>query len=124
LASYAVGLERRTKLRAYGLNLLRSLLGVLLMLVASFLWTPPLAWFAACFLAILLFTLRTLSQMTVGLSFTVVCTIICGGLLEYNSMYFGFRFVYPVANALLPPCLRLGKRIRCLEEQVSAPVLE
>jgi len=36
-------MERRTKLRAYGLNLLGSLLGVVLMLVASFLWTPPLA---------------------------------------------------------------------------------
>jgi hypothetical protein len=55
-------MERRTKLRAYGLNLLGSLLGVLLMLVASFLWTPPLAWFALCFLAILVFTLRTPSD--------------------------------------------------------------
>ena len=39
-------MERRTKLWAYRLNLLGSLLGVLLMLLASFLWTPPLAWFA------------------------------------------------------------------------------
>ncbi len=69
-------MERRTKLRAYGLNLLGSLLGVILMLVASFLWTPPLAWFALCFLAILLFTLRTPSLMMVGLSFTVVCTLV------------------------------------------------
>ncbi len=68
-------MERRTKLRAYGLNLLGSLLGVLLMLVASFLWTPPLVWFALCFLAVLLFTVRTPSLMIVGLSFSAVCTI-------------------------------------------------
>ncbi len=24
----------------------------------------------------------------------------CGGLLEYNAMYFGFRFLYIVAGAL------------------------
>jgi hypothetical protein len=69
-------MERRTKLRAYGLNLLGSLLGVLVMLVASFLWTPPLAWFALCFLAILLFTQKTPPLMIVGLSFTMVCTMI------------------------------------------------
>jgi len=69
-------MERRTKLRAYGLNLLGSLLGVLLMLVASFLWTPPLVWFTLCFLAILFFTLRTPSFLLTALSFAVVCTII------------------------------------------------
>ena len=69
-------MERRTKLRAYGLNLLGSLLGVLLMLAASFLWTPPLVWFALCFLAILLFTARNPTVMTIGLSFSAVCTIV------------------------------------------------
>src|SRR5258708_30440216 len=69
-------MERRTKLRAYGLNLLGSLLGVLLMLVASFLWTPPLVWFALCFIGILIFTLRTSTLLMVGVSCTMVCTII------------------------------------------------
>jgi MFS family permease len=68
-------MERRTKLRAYGLNLLGSLLGVLVMLGASFLWTPPLVWFALCFLVILLFTLKTPLLMTIGLCFTVLCAI-------------------------------------------------
>ena len=45
-------MERRQNLRAYGLNLLGSLVGVVVMLVASLLWTPPLVWFAVCFLAI------------------------------------------------------------------------
>jgi hypothetical protein len=69
-------MERRTKLRAYGLNLLGSLLGVLLMLAASFLWTPPLVWFALCFFVIMLFTVRMISLMMVGISFTALCTIV------------------------------------------------
>ena len=39
--------------------MLGSLLGVILMLVASSLWTPPLVWFALCFLVVLLFSLKT-----------------------------------------------------------------
>ena len=69
-------MERRRKLRAYGMNLLGSLLGVLLMLLASFLWTPPLAWFALCFLTILLFLLRKPYSLIAGTVFVVVCIIV------------------------------------------------
>ena len=88
-------MERRTKLRAYGLNLLGSLLGVVLTLVASFLWTPPLVWFALCFLAILLFTLRTPSLMMVGLSFTVVCTIVLAWPVDplWNRVYSPYQLL-------------------------------
>ncbi|MEO6057048.1 MAG: hypothetical protein ABIQ49_09430 [Gemmatimonadales bacterium] len=42
-------LDRLPKLQAYGWNLVGSLVGVVLMFVASYLWTPPLVWFAvAC----------------------------------------------------------------------------
>jgi len=88
-------MERRSKLPAYGLNLLGSLLGVLLMLVASFLWTPPLAWFALCFLAILLFTLKTPSLMMVGLSFTVLCTIVLAWPVNplWNRVYSPYQLL-------------------------------
>jgi spermidine synthase len=69
-------MERRKNLRAYGLNLLGSLLGVLIMLVASTLWTPPLVWFALCVLAILLFHLRRPSSLITGIVFSAVCTIV------------------------------------------------
>lgn len=69
-------MERRTSLRAYGLNLLGSLLGVVMMLVASTLWTPPLVWFALCLLAILLFYLRRPSSLFSGIAFSVICTIV------------------------------------------------
>ena len=88
-------MERRTKLRAYGLNLLGSLLGVLLMLFASYLWTPPLAWFALGFLAILLFTLRTPSLMLVGLSFSVACTIVLAWPVNplWNRVYSPYQLL-------------------------------
>jgi len=69
-------MERRRNLRAYGLNLLGSLFGVLMMLAASSLWTPPLAWFALCFLGILLFHLRRPSSLIFGIVFTLICTIV------------------------------------------------
>jgi hypothetical protein len=48
-------LERRASLRAYGLNLLGSLIGVALMFAVSFLWTPPVIWFALGAAALLVF---------------------------------------------------------------------
>ena len=69
-------MERRKNLRAYGLNLIGSLLGVVMMLVASLLWTPPLVWFALCFLGILLFHFPRPSPLIAGIVFSVVCTII------------------------------------------------
>ena len=69
-------MERRRNLRAYGLNLLGSLLGVLIMLVASTLWTPPLVWFALCVLAILLFHLRRPSSLIAGIVFSAICTVV------------------------------------------------
>jgi spermidine synthase len=69
-------MERRKNLRAYGLNLIGSLLGVVMMLVASLLWTPPLVWFALCFLGILLFHFRQPSTLIAGIVFSIVCTII------------------------------------------------
>jgi spermidine synthase len=69
-------MEHRTKLRAYGLNLLGSLLGVVVMLLASFLWTPPLAWFMVCFLMILTFQLRKPVTLMVGIASTAVCAVV------------------------------------------------
>jgi SAM-dependent methyltransferase len=69
-------MERRNNLRAYGLNLLGSLLGVLIMLLASVLWTPPLVWFALCLLAILLFHSRRPSSLIAGIVFSAVCTVV------------------------------------------------
>jgi hypothetical protein len=69
-------MERRKNLRAYGLNLLGSLLGVVMMLVASLLWTPPLVWFALCFLGLVLFHLRRPSVLIAGVVSAIVGTMV------------------------------------------------
>ncbi len=69
-------MERREKLKAYGLNLLGSLAGVVLMLVLSWLWTPPLAWFALCFFGTLLFYLRKPSSLLLGMGCATVALVI------------------------------------------------
>jgi spermidine synthase len=45
-------LDKLPQLQAYGWNLVGSLGGVILMSVLSFLWTPPLVWFAIACLAL------------------------------------------------------------------------
>jgi hypothetical protein len=48
-------MARREQLRAYALNLVGSLIGVVLLLAVSALWTPPLVWFALLFALLLAF---------------------------------------------------------------------
>ncbi len=88
-------MERRSKLRAYGLNLLGSLFGVVVMLVASSLWTPPLVWFAVCFLAILLFTLKTPALMTIGLCSAAVATLVLAWPADpmWNRVYSPYQLL-------------------------------
>jgi spermidine synthase len=88
-------MERRGKLRAYGLNLLGSLLGVLLMLAASFLWTPPLAWFVICFAAILCFMSKTPCSMIVGISCAATSTIVLAWPVNplWNRVYSPYQLL-------------------------------
>jgi spermidine synthase len=88
-------MERRKKLRAYGLNLLGSLLGVLIMLAASFLWTPPLIWFGLSFLAILMLNLRTKASLLVGIAFTLLCMIILAWPADplWNRIYSPYQLL-------------------------------
>jgi spermidine synthase len=69
-------MERCEKRRAYGLNLLGSLAGVVAMLALSWLWTPPLVWFTLCFFGTLLFYWRKPSSLLLGMGFTAVALVI------------------------------------------------
>jgi hypothetical protein len=69
-------MERRTKLRAYGLNLLGSLVGVVLMLIVSSLWTPPLVWFSLCFLGIVAFQVRRPVTLYTSIGFVLTAAIV------------------------------------------------
>jgi SAM-dependent methyltransferase len=67
---------RRPDLRAYGLNLLGSLGGVVLMFLVSSLWTPPVVWYAVSFAAILVLSVWRPSTLVPGLSAALGAVII------------------------------------------------
>ena len=68
-------MERTGKLSAYGMNLLGSLLGVGLMVLASFFWTPPVVWFSLCFLVVLFFLRRVSRTQLIGVTATVAALV-------------------------------------------------
>jgi spermidine synthase len=69
-------MERRDKLTAYGLNLLGSLAGVLLMFLMSAFWTPPASWFLIAFATLLCFYVRKQSVFMLGAASAVVALMI------------------------------------------------
>jgi spermidine synthase len=84
-------MERKTQLSAYGLNLFGSLLGVLLMFVVSFLWTPPLVWFGLCFLALIFSLVRSPKVLLFG---------ICSAMAALLALAWP---VNPLANKIYSP---------------------
>ena len=69
-------MKRRPNLRAYGLNLLGSLVGVALTFVVSYLWTPPIVWYGISFATILLFHVRRHMTFVVGAGVAVASLVI------------------------------------------------
>ncbi len=69
-------MQRREKLRAYGLNLLGSLAGVLMMFFVSAFWTPPSVWFLMAFVGLLLFFVRRRRTLLFGAGSATVALII------------------------------------------------
>lgn len=70
-------LHSANSLNAYGLNLIGSALGVLVLFVMSLYWLPPVAWFAATGGAILLFVLPRDAFQKAGIaSFCVLLAIL------------------------------------------------
>jgi hypothetical protein len=65
-------MERREKLRAYGINLLGSLAGVVLIFAVSAFWTPPFLWFLLIFVGLLIFNIRKPSVMLFGVGSAVL----------------------------------------------------
>jgi spermidine synthase len=65
-------MDQTTQLKSYGLNLLGSLLGVLLMFLASFMWTPPVIWFGMSFLVLVFFAVRRQKSLLFAASFAVL----------------------------------------------------
>jgi spermidine synthase len=82
-------MTRMTTLKAYGYNLLGSLLGVLLLFLMSCLWTPPAIWFAFSF-AVLIFlaSYRVLPLLISSVLSLVGLMVLCW------PVSFGYEMVY------------------------------
>jgi predicted membrane-bound spermidine synthase len=82
-------MERRPQLSSYGLNLLGSVVGVVLMFLVSFLWTPPVVWFALSFLAMLYFLVRKPLSLLSGIGLAVAGLIILAWPVNplWNKIY-------------------------------------
>ncbi len=48
-------MEKEARLKSYGFNLVGSVLGVMCMMIASYLWTPPSIWLVATITSLLIF---------------------------------------------------------------------
>jgi spermidine synthase len=69
-------MSRRPQLRAYGLNLLGSLGGVLAMFAASSYWTPPVVWYVGSFTVILLLSVWRPGTLVTGFAAAMVAVAI------------------------------------------------
>ncbi len=69
-------LDRLPHLKAYGWNLVGSILGVALMFAASFLWTPPLVWFALSCVALAWLQIFDRRALLAGLVASFVITAV------------------------------------------------
>ncbi|MCC7528951.1 MAG: hypothetical protein IT342_10540 [Candidatus Melainabacteria bacterium] len=76
-------MEREKPLKAYGLNLAGSLLGVLLSFALSYFWTPPTVWFAVALLCLLFFLGYKTRAMLVG----GVASLVAIGILAWPVSY-------------------------------------
>lgn len=75
-------MRRRPNLHAYGLNLVGSLAGVALTSMVSFLWTPPVVWYALAFASILLLIPRRGSLLVGVTCFALVGVTILSWPIE------------------------------------------
>jgi hypothetical protein len=65
-------MAKRPNLRAYGLNLLGSVLGVILITAVTFSWTPPVVWFSICLSVLLVFQQSSRRILLLGVLSTLV----------------------------------------------------
>jgi len=69
-------MTRRKNLRAYGFNLLGSILGVVLVTGISFMWTPPVIWFSIGFAFLLIFQVYQNRALLTGILFSLFAVVV------------------------------------------------
>ena len=84
-------LERTIALKAYGLNLLGSIAGTLLILILSMFWTPPVIWFIPCFVVLLILQGLRRKTMFIGL----LAALIMVAILDWPVSFLFERIYSP-----------------------------
>jgi len=84
-------MERSAKLPAYGWNLLGSVFGTTLLMAISYLWAPPVVWFAIALAVVLVF--QAFSRR--GLVFGAVASIAALGVLSWPVAFPSHRIYSP-----------------------------
>ncbi|MBP7864350.1 MAG: hypothetical protein KA419_00260 [Acidobacteria bacterium] len=69
-------LNRTASLKAYGMNLAGSIIGVLLTLILSFFWTPPVIWMIPCLFVLALLQAYSIRAIVVSFSASLVLILI------------------------------------------------
>src|SRR6516225_3710243 len=87
-------------LRAYGLNLLGSILGVVALFVMSLFWLPPVIWFAAVGFVLLYFVLSRDASLLLGiLSFCVLLLVLVWPVqTEIQRIYSPYQLLEKMAK--------------------------
>lgn len=88
-------MARTRQFKSYGLNLLGSLLGVLLMFFFSFLWTSPVVWFGICFLALIFFILPRQKSFLFAVTVAIVAVVILAWPVNplWNRVYSPYQLL-------------------------------
>ncbi|MBU0717023.1 MAG: hypothetical protein KJ749_02145, partial [Planctomycetes bacterium] len=88
-------MERREKLRAYGLNLLGSVAGVVLMLAIASRWAPPAVWFALALTALVALqaTGRRALLCAAGFSFGTLVLLTWPTSYESQKLYSPYQLI-------------------------------
>lgn len=88
-------MDRTEQLKAYGLNLFGSLLGVVLMFRVSSLWTPPIIWFGVSFLALIFFGVRRPRSLFLSFGFAVFSLMVLAWPVNpmWNRVYSPYQLL-------------------------------
>lgn len=93
-------MAKKSKLDSYGLNLMGSLAGIVLIVVLSYLWTPPAVWFFFIFLGLLPFL-----RKKGGLFISTVCATVALCVLSVPLKIFrlDIHSPYQIISVILEP---------------------
>ncbi len=113
-------MERTKQLKAYGLNLLGSVLGVSFMFFLSFFWTPPLVWFGISFLMLIFFVVRSKKSLLFAATAALLALLILAylpmlGLVVLLSLVLYRRFFSEKPQATHAPFFFLGAGFMLVE---------